>query len=429
MNQLAIHPFSAVFPEASPEEYQQLKASIDKRGQIEPIVLHGGEVLDGRTRYQVCRELKIPPQFRQYDPVKDGADALQWVIDKNLNRRHLTVGQRAALAVELTKAAAAWKAKQAEDAKANPNPTPNGPAEDPDEDIPITTKEKPMTQEEAAKAVGVSSKSVSEATNLAKNDPERFGAVKSGKTSLHEASEAAKQDKQPAAGLLEKTTATIPNQYRTECADMMAASHGDKFAEAVRNDTILKDQELRTFMKLPIQDQKQIAPMVARGWKTREAVKFAKGIFMKDDPIRDLLNLAIMRDGKAATKLDGHTILILSDHVLAEAAGEFVAAMIEGILTNQAKPESAKEPVAGGLAEAFKKAEEGPKGMKGMKHAPKKQPGGAPTATGKPSAPEPSSDGSKDATPKAAKSKQFPGSDPAKAGKPAAKKAAKKTAK
>lgn len=364
MNELKLHPFCLAFPEATAEERLTIKNSINTRGQHEPIVLFGGEILDGRTRYHACRELKIPPQFRQFDPVKDGPDPLQWVIDRNLNRRHLTVGQRAALGVSLTKLAAEHAAAEKEK-NASQATTPVGPPADNDEDLPefLTkpaapeTAGKPLTQEQAAAAMGVSPKSVGAAANLAKNDPERFQAVKDGKTSLHAAVEeskadAAKQDQ----GILGKQTGTIPNQYRTECADMLAASHGDKFAEAIRTDTILKDGELRTFMKLPIQDQKQIAAMVARGWKTREAVKFAKGIFEKDDPIRDLINLAIMRDGRAATKLDGHTILILSDAVLTETKGEFVLPFVAATLEAQAKPETETAPVENTLGKAIEGA-------------------------------------------------------------------------
>ncbi len=361
MNQLNIHPFCAVFPEATTEEFHQLKASIDKRGQIDPIVLLGGEVLDGRNRYQACRELKIPPQFRQYDPVKDGKDPLQWVIDKNLNRRHLTVGQRSALAVDLTKLAkeAAGTTKESPPAA----PTPNGPEDHP-EDLPGGVQENQaesatghaeLTQEQAAAAMGVSPRSVGDATFLSKNDPERFEAVKAGKTSLNAATEAAKKDADSGQSQL-GTKGTIPNQYRTECADMLAASQGDKFAEAIRNDTILKDQELRAFMKLPVQDQKQITALVSRGWKVREAVKFSKGIFEKDDPIRDILNLAIMRDGKAVTTLDGHTILIIADELLAQSS---MAADIAAILEAQRKPETTAPKVDNSLGKAMESAKPG----------------------------------------------------------------------
>lgn len=429
-NEMKIHPFAEVFPETSPEDYQALKTSINRNGQRDPIVLLGGEVLDGRTRYRATRELKIPPQFRQYDPVKDGPDPLAWVIDKNLHRRHLTTGQKAALALSLEKVIA--QAKEQAKAAAKP-PTSNDPDASDDDDIPIGTKEPegtvdggktPTSIQQAAKAAGVSERSVADAKFLEKNDPERLESVKKGETSLHAATQAAKadQEKQATEPDLLKGNTNVVNQYRNECADLMAASHGDKFAEAVRNDTILRDKELREFMKLAIQDQAQNTALVARGWKTREAVKFAKGIFEKDDPIRDLLNLAIMRGGRATTKLDGHRIMIFSEPALAMPELKPVKDLFDSIAEQQAKPETKKD--MGTLAEAFKQAEDKPGKQK---PAPTGEPGNtsaadkpgkpAKDAKAKPSAPARSSAASKGKTPgRAAKSGSAP-------------KAAKKTAK
>ncbi len=121
--ELKIHPYALAFPEATAEDTLALQNSIQQHGQRDPIVLLGNEVLDGRTRYQACRHLKIPPQFRQYDPVKDGQDPLQWVIDKTLHRRHLTVGQRAALAVSLEQIIKDKRAAQKAQEEATKQPT------------------------------------------------------------------------------------------------------------------------------------------------------------------------------------------------------------------------------------------------------------------------------------------------------------------
>jgi hypothetical protein len=389
--ELKIHPYATVFPEASAEDYQSLKQSMNKHGQRIPIVLLGGEVLDGRTRYRAARELKIPPQFRQYCPVKDGPDPILWVMDQNLHRRHLTTGQKAAVAVELEKMIKQVQ-EQAEAAnqagKLKKTPTSNDPDPTDQETLVVDETKHPTALEQAAKQAGVSPRSVQDAKYLDKHDPERLDAVKSGKTSLHAATEASKADaakKQTEPSLLDGKK-DIVNPYRSECADLMASSHGDKFADAVRNDTILRDKELREFMKLAIQDQQQITGMVARGWKVREAVKFAKGIFEKDDPIRDLLNLCIMRKGQAVAKLDGHTILILDGPALEASKGEFVKLFIDSILEEQQKPESKKPPI-NTVGQAMEKAK------------PADKPADKP---GKSSRPAPSSPVSKVATPKGA---------------------------
>jgi len=374
-NELKIHPYALAFPEATAEDTLALKNSIDQHGQRDPIGLLGNEVLDGRTRYQACRELKIPPQFRQYDPVRDGQDPLQWVIAKNLHRRHLTVGQRAALAVSLAEIIRAKRAAQkAEDEKPNATATPVDPGDDNldefgfpkgsggieptgddhPEDLPEfirkdsaatpSPEEDKRVRNEAAKQAQVSTGSVHMAKELEKHDPERFKSVQSGAVTLnaaHKAYLADKASKQPPL----KGTGTIPadTKYRTEAADMMAASLGDEFAAAVRAETILKDGELKAFMKLAIQDQKQIAPLVAKGWKVRQAVKFAKGMFEQDDTLRDLLNLAIMRTGRCAVKLANHTILVIADELIPEPSE--LQQYIAGILASQAKPETDTPPI------------------------------------------------------------------------------------
>ena len=42
------HPVTDMFPLPSEQEYQELKASIREQGQLQPIVVDGEELLDGR---------------------------------------------------------------------------------------------------------------------------------------------------------------------------------------------------------------------------------------------------------------------------------------------------------------------------------------------------------------------------------------------
>lgn len=314
-----IHPYASIFPPASAEEFKDLKESIDQHGLREPIVLLGNEIIDGRNRYKACLELKVAGQFRQYSPAKDGPDPLAFVIDRNLNRRHLTTGQRAALAVELREMAAKM-AKQAE-------------AGEPEALVVDGTKP-PMTQAQAAAATGVSERSVREAERIAEENPEAFEEVKAGETSLNAAAKAtpSRPTSPPAQ------TGKPVTSYRAECADMVAPNLGDKFAEAIRNDTILRDKELREFMKLPVLEQRAIAPLVAKNWKTRDAVKFNRGVFEKNDAIRDLLNLAIMKGGEAVVRIDGYHILLVDEKNLTRKEYAGTKALMGTVLAKQKAP-------------------------------------------------------------------------------------------
>ena len=67
-------------------------------GLREPITLYEGKVIDGKHRYRACVELGIEPHTRE---LSGAGTPLEYIISENVKRRHLTVGQRAALAVEL----------------------------------------------------------------------------------------------------------------------------------------------------------------------------------------------------------------------------------------------------------------------------------------------------------------------------------------
>ena len=93
-----MHPLADVVPPMTNEEYEELKDDIKTHGLREPITLHEGKVIDGKHRYRACVELGIEPDTRE---LSGQGTPLQYIISENVKRRHLTVGQRAALAVEL----------------------------------------------------------------------------------------------------------------------------------------------------------------------------------------------------------------------------------------------------------------------------------------------------------------------------------------
>ena len=93
-----MHPLADVVPPMTEEEYEELKADIKAHGLCEPITLHQGKVIDGKHRYRACLELGIEPDTRK---LSTNGSPLEYIISENVKRRHLTTGQRAALAVEI----------------------------------------------------------------------------------------------------------------------------------------------------------------------------------------------------------------------------------------------------------------------------------------------------------------------------------------
>ena len=96
--QLDVHPLAQIFPPMSEEAFKALVDDIKENGLREPIIIHDGQVLDGRNRYRACSELGIEPITRAWD--RRGT-ALSFVISKNLHRRHLNESQRAMVAAKI----------------------------------------------------------------------------------------------------------------------------------------------------------------------------------------------------------------------------------------------------------------------------------------------------------------------------------------
>ena len=102
---LKAHELCDLVPKMNALEFEELKASIKERGGLlEPITKMGRLVIDGRHRLRACRELGIklkPKDFVEF--VGDEAAIAQFVIDKNLARRHLGYRARAEVVKQLLK--------------------------------------------------------------------------------------------------------------------------------------------------------------------------------------------------------------------------------------------------------------------------------------------------------------------------------------
>lgn len=94
-----IHEFCRLFPDMPEEEYKALKEDIASNGLLEPVIIYQDKILDGKNRYRACMELGIEPKIIEFNG--DEISALNFVISKNLKRRHLSQSQKAALAVEI----------------------------------------------------------------------------------------------------------------------------------------------------------------------------------------------------------------------------------------------------------------------------------------------------------------------------------------
>jgi hypothetical protein len=97
MSRLKPHRYSEVFPTIDGHEFDELVESIKKHGQLHPLVMYQGKVLDGRNRLRACDALGIKPKTVDYK----GTDPIGHILSLNLNRRHLNASQRAMIVADI----------------------------------------------------------------------------------------------------------------------------------------------------------------------------------------------------------------------------------------------------------------------------------------------------------------------------------------
>lgn len=180
---MKFHRYAFMFPEMTSEQFNDLKFSIRDNGLRDAIAVWHGQIADGRHRYKACQEVSIDPRYEDVSYMTE-AELLDYVIDKNRHRRHLTTGQLAMIALDVKKE----KAIEAQDnLRKSGQEYGKGSVNSPNPIKPIDSRE------EAAKAMGIGSQAVSRAETIAKTSPVLKQAVQSGEVSLNKAYEATKE--------------------------------------------------------------------------------------------------------------------------------------------------------------------------------------------------------------------------------------------
>ncbi len=150
------HPLADIFPMIAEVDLKVLAADIAANGQVEPVLLLEGKVLDGRNRQAACSLAGIEPIYAEFT----GADPLSFVLSKNLHRRHLSESQRAIAAAMIVD----WErgVNQATVGSAN------------------------LPTRRAAEKLSVSERAVTAARRVREHGaPELIDAIRAGKVSVH----------------------------------------------------------------------------------------------------------------------------------------------------------------------------------------------------------------------------------------------------
>lgn len=97
------HPFAEIFPlHIEGQSFFDFADDIKANGLREKIMMYKKMVLDGRRRERGCRRAGIAPEYEEFKGTE--ADALAYVISRNLHRRHLGEGERALIAAKIVTA-------------------------------------------------------------------------------------------------------------------------------------------------------------------------------------------------------------------------------------------------------------------------------------------------------------------------------------
>jgi ParB-like chromosome segregation protein Spo0J len=174
------HPIADVWPMMDEAKLAELADDIRKNGQLVPVWLYDGKILDGRNRWAACQIAGVEPKAKEYT----GDEPTAFAVSLNDRRRHMNKGSLAAVAAEL-------EPHFAEDAKRRQQKAgkEHGRGQKVVEKVPqpIDAKPSPKAREEAAKSVGVNDRYVSDAKKVKTESPEVFERLKAGKITLQDA--------------------------------------------------------------------------------------------------------------------------------------------------------------------------------------------------------------------------------------------------
>lgn len=167
------HRCTQLFPRASDQQVKDLAVDFGKVGQLVTIKVVRGKIVDGLAREAACRIADIAPEFEHLDDLSE-QEILNHCIAWNLQRRHLSDGQRAMVAASIAQY------------HVGANQHSGG-----------------VSQGKAAKVMGVSVDTVQRAkTVLDKGTPELLAAVNHGMLDVTNAKKIAELPKQLQVGLL-----------------------------------------------------------------------------------------------------------------------------------------------------------------------------------------------------------------------------------
>ncbi len=95
LEKLELHKLANEHPEMTEGEFERLKESIGEIGQLEPILIYRGKIVDGRHRYWAFQSLGITEIQVKEIPHKTPLETVREIVFGSEVRRHQTATQKA----------------------------------------------------------------------------------------------------------------------------------------------------------------------------------------------------------------------------------------------------------------------------------------------------------------------------------------------
>ena len=138
----AISVLALMFPPLSPARYARLLASIRAHGLRRPTIVWRDQIIDGVHRLKACLEAGVEPRYEFLD---EGEDPFEYLADENISLRAMTQNEKSLTAYLMSQYSTPGRPRRPEENSANL---------------------RNITQGEAAKLIGVSTRLVSDASRV-----------------------------------------------------------------------------------------------------------------------------------------------------------------------------------------------------------------------------------------------------------------------
>lgn len=244
------HPAAELFPLLDDGDLADLASDIRERGLIEPVWLyddpeHGRVVLDGRNRLRACEMAGVEPTTRLYT----GDDPIGFSVAQNLQRRHLSAGQKAAVAFELLPLyeAEAEKRRRVAISQARSETRADLPASDPEPSTArserreeFAPKREARARDFAASVAGTSGRAVAQYKRVAEQAPDLAEKVKAGQVAIDRA-ERIIRDREAEQRKIAEAKAEAEAQPEPSTVDIRHGDFREVLADLTDVDAIITD--------------------------------------------------------------------------------------------------------------------------------------------------------------------------------------------